>query len=207
MKKAIIVFSLGLSLILVGSLLTLSEMSKWNTTEATFESVGFKTEKQIKNIDISMYEESSISINNLLSNPWFHQYISELPVLIIKDVNQAEGVIKHESVYYPMFGKCDVKPIEYVTSDNEIYLKSYVNLHMYSNHYYFNYTDEFPQGSKVKIDIHSDCYQNLRINNNFIQQFVNYDSFKKVMEIKKLPVNLQQVIVTINPKDEAKFIK
>jgi len=35
----------------------------------------------------------------------------------------------------------------------------------------------------------------------------NYQTFKTVMKLKKLPTSVKQVVITINPEDEDKIIK
>lgn len=188
MKRAIIVFSIGLSLIVVGGLKTASEISLWNKTDKTFEEAGIASESVTSEISIENYANLSIS-----DNFFFNGYYPELAKKIIVDNNQEKGMLKQTIVYYPSFGRCTVENNAYIIdSDGD---RIFIN------------EETYEKESKIYLDVSVYCYNDIDMILSILNPKDNYDTFKKVMKLKKLPTNLKQVVITINPQDEDKIIK
>lgn len=206
MKKALIIFAIGLSLIVGGGLITATELSKWNTTDKTFEEAGYKTKSTSVSVDISKMSKESIIDYGLYDNRWDYNYYGELGSKVILDDNQTEGSLSYELIYYPDFGECEIFTESYTIDDDQ-----------YSNHGHHRYDGPRHHNSyqpnlgddsdKIYLELRSSCYRGHMQNNFFSFDYRIYEQFKEIMKIKKLPVNLQQAIITINPKDEYKLVK
>lgn len=205
MKKAIIIFSLGLSLIIGGGFITLTELSTWNTNEQTFEDEGYSIKSKSINVNIDKYEESSISEHITFENPSGYSLYSgftELNTIYKVDENQPVGSLKYEIAYYPRFGECDLRADEFNVENNRIYFDN-------SHHRpHGQRTNKFiANKDKIYLDLSSDCYQGYLNRNFFRNHLVDLQDFRTIMRLKKFPYNIQQVIITINPSDEYKLIK
>ena len=188
MKKAIIIFSIGLSLIVVGGIKTASEVTMWNQTDKTFEEVGVKSVNKISEVNIEKYSNLSISEKTYYSN-----YYPELEQKIIVDKNQEKGKLKQTVVYYPSFGECSISNNAYIIdSDGD---RIFIDEETYKG------------DSKVYLDVNVYCYNDFNIVMDILNPKENYQTFKTVMKLKKLPTSVKQVVITINPEDEDKIIK
>ena len=221
MKKAIVIFIISMTLIIGGGLLTFSELTKWNTTDQTFESVGYQTQTVSKTIDISNYTESSIT-DHVAYNNYEFEFYSELGTRVVIDKNQPEGSLDYKLVYYPEFGECQIEIEDFGLEDDNYFKNNPRNNHhrrpRSSNHMMNNYsnhmnrpgvfyTDEFQKDEKAHLNLNSNCYMGGYNSFRFADNFINYDKLKTIMKLKKFPVNIQEVIITINPNDESKLIK
>lgn len=187
MKKAIIIFSVGLSLIVIGGIKTASEVVQWNKTDQTFEEAGIKSSNITTEVNIEKYSSLSLS-----DNLYFNMYYSELDKKIIVDKNQEKGKLKQTIVYYPSFGECSVSNNAYIIDrDGD---KVYIDEETYDGN------------SKVYLNVGTTCYNDFNMFLDILNPSDNYQTFKSVMKIKKLPTILKQVIFTVNPEDEAKII-
>lgn len=205
MKKAIIIFSLGLFLIIGGGLITLTELSAWNSNEQTFEDEGYATKSKSINVNIDKYEESSISEHITfedLSGYSLYSGFTELKTKYKVDNNQPKGILKYELIYYPRFGECDLRADEFNVKNNRIYFDN-------SHHRpHGQRTNKFvANNSETYLDLSSDCYQGYFNRNFFRNHLVDLQDFRTIMRLKKFPFNIQQVIITINPSDEYKLLK
>lgn len=188
MKKAIIIFGIALSLIVVGGIKTASEFALWNINSETFEDQGYQTVSIVNEIDISDLGSNSISVNNL-----FSKYGQELDMKFLVDKNQAAGKLSYSISYYPNFGQCMIVVNEYILDkDSDKILID---------------RESFTGFEKVFVDLQVYC----DINNNIIRDFINYrqsyEIFKTMMKIKRLPSNIKQIVVKVNPQDQSKIIK
>lgn len=205
MKKAIIIFSVGLSLIIMGSFITISELSKWNKTEETFEKSGYKVKETSTTIDISDYQDNSITTHAKFGRNMDFKFYSELGTRFVIDENQPEGSLEYKLKYYPEFGICEIDYANFSVDDEDFYEEEYENNH-YRRHEIFH-KDVYNGEEKIYLDLFSNCFKGSMYNLHFGEMFLNYDTFKDMMRLKKFPVNLQEVIITVNPKDESKLIK
>ncbi|NLC54442.1 MAG: hypothetical protein GX769_00990 [Erysipelothrix sp.] len=206
MKKALIIFGISMALIISGGLITATELLKWNKTDQTFEEIGFETKKVTIDIDITAYGAATIS-DHILFNQTAYNYYSELETKIVIDNNQPEGKLKYELIFYPTFGYCVASPKQYAIKNNRLYFNAYDGYHYIGNNHHFEIVERFPENSQINLDLASYCYQDIMVSRRFIGNLLEYDTFKKIMKAKKLPVNLQQAIITINPNDQNKLIK
>ena len=188
MKKAIIIFSIGLSLIVVGGIKTASEVVQWNKTDTTFEEAGLKSSNITSEVNIENYSSLSLS-----DNLYYSMYYSELDKKIIVDKNQEKGKLKQSVVYYPSFGECSISNNAYIIdSDGD---RIFIDEETYKG------------DSKVYLDVNVYCYNDFNIVMDILNPKENYQTFKTVMKLKKLPTSVKQVVITINPEDEDKIIK
>lgn len=186
MKKAIIVFSLSLSLIIIGGLLTASEFSKWNQTDKTYLDYGYQTKTSSVDVNIKDYKEASISLNSR----YYYDNMSELEPKIVIDKDQEEGVLSQNIIYYPQLGHCDTNLDNYIIDDS-------------NDKVYIDNKDLTTEKVYLEIDAYcrQDNFNPFRLSSQFSKE-----DFKVMMQLKRIPANIHQVVITINPNDENKLI-
>lgn len=198
MKKALIIISLALTLIITGSLITASELSKWNSSEKTFEEIGYKTKTISETIDISNYEKNSIVYHDDL----YSMFVSEKAFDVIVSDKQEPNSLTYEIEYYPDFGECF---IDFNDDFDNGYYNQYYRQHSNRN-FRHNMHRRFDQSNAENVlGLSSRCYTNFTNNKNFNMGMFNYGVFKDVMKHKKFPSNIHQARIIINPKDKTKL--
>lgn len=229
MKKVILMISLGICLIIIGSIVTFNELGQWslynlqeNVADYPIKTIKANinlTEENVDKIHIINYYDNDHHMNRMrYDDDFIEDYLSDIivndyypshKIEIVEDVNQAEDLISIEYTYAEIF-EFEQCYIESVNTNHLNIEQDYSPYRRHSKSKRHNNSNKRPDYT-VELDkdnieiVYPYCnYQMKNMRNKNIFNPYYRTGIKALLKNKQLPFAPGEFKITVNPKDVSK---